>query len=143
MRGFRLAAVAALVLGACSSPAQDLPTTTETQGLPTTGATIEVLDWLLVAGPVDPSGCCPAALLEGTVVIDTVNFCVMVKTPGTQSPISVIFPPGTTLVDSDNPTVVLADGRQLRNGDYVEMGGGEQPEENLAIIDSLEAHPGT
>lgn len=72
-------------------------------------------------------------------MIDTVNKCVVIEPsdPGL-APLTVVFPAGTVLVGGEPPTVVLADGRELDNGDNLTIGGGAQSGENLALIDYLD-----
>jgi hypothetical protein len=82
----------------------------------------------------------PAALVAGTIEFDEETECVLVGiSPGYRT--LVVWPPGTRAT-RDPFRVVLSDGREIREGDYVQGGGGaygfDTPERCDAVSDGAD-----
>lgn len=83
-----------------------------------------------------------AALVGGIVEFDEATKCVFLVGDGYRT--LIVWPPDTRAT-RDPLTVVLADGRQIHEGDYVEGSGGgyavdpDPPERCVAAADSVDA----
>jgi hypothetical protein len=82
----------------------------------------------------------PAALIAGTIEFDEETECVLIDiSPGYRT--LVVWPSGTRAT-RDPFRVVLADGREIREGDYVRAGGGayafDTPERCDAVSDGAD-----
>lgn len=109
----------------------------------TTTTTIETASWLLVGEHQsdDPhtTDTYPAALLEGTLVIDMDARCVWVDALSQNNrSVVVVFPPKTVLRLGPPPELVVPDGTVLHNGDHISVGGGFVGADLIETIPFLE-----